>query len=207
MNIKTGSEMPMLELSAFWWAFAVRGGFAVLFSGVLFYVSSFFGAIFIDPITVVVLGAMLGFYVLGKGVLMGVAAGYAAQHRVRIWQLLLAECAFALGLGTYIGFTLLLSSESLGWLAGLHAVGTGCFLGALAVRVRAHKSFAALLGLAAVVSLGAGLTFLLHRDAALKNVTQWLACFELFYGIAIFIFTRGLHRNHVPARGSGEAVA
>ena len=198
MNSDTGSGMPMRELSAFWWAFALRGGVAVVFSGVLFYVSSFFGAIFLDPITVVVLGAMLGFYILGNGVLLGVAAGFAAQHRVGIWQLLLAECVFALGLGAYIGFTLLLSSESLAWLAGLHAIGTGSFVGALAVRVRAHRSFAALLGMAAVVSMGVGVAFLFHRDAALKSVTQWLGCFELFYGIAIFIFTRGLHRNHVP---------
>jgi hypothetical protein len=35
MRQDLGSEKPMKELSTFWWVFVARGGFAVLFSGVL----------------------------------------------------------------------------------------------------------------------------------------------------------------------------
>lgn len=75
---------PMIRLGMFWWAFTARGGAAVLFSAFLFYAGGFFGTIFFDPIMLVVLAMMLGFYILGNGVLLGVASGYAAEHDVGI---------------------------------------------------------------------------------------------------------------------------
>jgi uncharacterized membrane protein HdeD (DUF308 family) len=148
---------------------------------------------------------MLGFYILGNGVLLGVASGYAAEHHVGIWRLLLGECIFATGLGTYIGFSLLLSSESLAWLAGLHALGTGCFLVALAINLRASKLFGWALFIAGGLSIGAGLGFLFHRHAATRSATHWLGGFELFYGIVILVFARGLHQHRVPVISDIEA--
>jgi len=191
-------EKPMKELGMFWWAFAARGGAALLFAAILFYSGSFFGTIFFDPIMFVALGMILGFYILSNGILLGVASGYAAEHRVGIWRLLLAECIFDTALGTYVALTLLLSSESLAWLAGLHALGAGCFLAALALKLRANKTYAGILGVAGLISVGAGLAFLLHRDAATRSATHWLGGFELFYGVFIFIFAEGLHRHHIP---------
>ena len=191
-------EKPMTKLGMFWWAFAARGGAAVLFSAFLFYAGSFFGTIFFDPIMLVVLAMMLGFYILGNGVLLGVASGYAAEHHVGIWRLLLAECIFATALGTYIGFSLLLSSESLACLAGLHALGTGCFLVALAIKLRANKRYGWTLFIAGGLSIGAGFAFLLHRNAAARSATHWLGAFELFYGIVVLFFAGGLHKHHVP---------
>ena len=48
-------EMPMKELRMLWWAFAIRGGGAVLFSGILFYSGSLLGTIFFDPVMLVFL--------------------------------------------------------------------------------------------------------------------------------------------------------
>ena len=197
-------DKPMIRLGMFWWAFAARGGAAVLFSAFLFYAGGFFGTIFFDPIMLVVLAMMLGVYILGNGVLLGVASGYAAEHHVGIWRLLLAECIFATALGIYIGFSLLLSSESLAWLAGLHALGTGCFLVALAIKLRANKRYGWTLLIAGGVSIGAGLGFLLHRHAATRSATHWLGAFELFYGIVILVFARGLHQHHVPVISNTE---
>jgi hypothetical protein len=195
-------EKPMTKLAMFWWAFAARGGAAVLFSAFLFYLGNFFGTIFFDPIMLVLLAMMLGFYILGNGILLGVAAGYAAEHQVGIWRLLLAECIFATALGTYIGFSLLLSSESLAWLAGLHALGTGCFLTALGIKLLANKRYGFTLVVAGLLSVGAGLEFLLHGDAQARNATHWLGAFELFYGIVILVFALGLHKHHVPVISS-----
>jgi hypothetical protein len=191
-------EKPMKELGMFWWAFAVRGGGAVLFAGFLFYAGSFFGTIFFDPIMFVALAVVLGFYILSNGILLGVASVYAAEHHVGIWRLLLAECIFDTALGIYVGLTLLLSRESLAWLAGLHALGTGCFLAALAWKLRANKTYSGILRTAGLIAVCAGLAFVLHRDAATRSATHWLGGFELFYGVAIFIFAEGLHRHHVP---------
>jgi uncharacterized membrane protein HdeD (DUF308 family) len=197
-------DKPMTKLGMFWWAFAARGGAAVLFSAFLFYAGGFFGTLFFDPIMLVVLAMMLGVYILGNGVLLGVASGYAAEHQVGIWRLLLAECIFATALGTYIGFSLLLSSESLAWLAGLHALGTGCFLVALAIKLRANKRYGWTLLIAGGMSIGAGLGFLLHRHAATRSATHGLGAFELFYGIVILVFARGLHQHHVPVISNTE---
>jgi len=198
-------EKPMKELGMFWWAFAARGGGAVLFAGILFYAGSFFGTIFFDPIMFVALASLLGFYILSNGILLGVASGYAAEHRIGIWRLLLAECIFAIALGTYVGLALLLSAESLAWLAGLHALGTGCFLAALAWKLRANKGYAGMLGVAGLVAIWAGIAFVLHRDAPTRSATHWLGGFELFYGAIIVIFAVGLHRHHLPVlRGESD---
>lgn len=191
-------EKPMKELGMFWWAFAVRGGGAILFACFLFYSGSFFGTIFFDPIMFVMLALILGFYILSNGILLGVASGFAAEHQVGIWRLLLAECIFDTALGTYVGLTIVLSTESLAWLAGLHALGSGCFLAALAWKLRANKTYAGILGVAGLLAVAAGFAFVLHRGAATRSATHWLGGFELFYGVIIFIFAEGLHRYHVP---------
>lgn len=198
-------EQPMKELGMFWWAFAVRGGGAILFAGILFYSGSLFGTIFFDPIMFVALALILGFYILSNGILLGVASGYAAEHQVGIWRLLLAECIFDTALGTYVGLTLLLSPESFAWLAGLHALGTGCFLAALAWKLRANNRYSVILGVAGLVAVAAGVAFVLHREAATRSATHWLGGFELFYGVIIFIFAEGLHRHHEPVlRGESD---
>jgi hypothetical protein len=86
---------PQTELRLFWWFFALRGGFAALFACFLLSVGSLLGTIFFDPVMLVFLGLLLGFYVMGNGLLLGVAGGFAAEHRLHIWGLILGECAFA----------------------------------------------------------------------------------------------------------------
>ncbi len=152
----------------------------------------------------ILLAIMLGFYILGNGVLLGIASGYAAEHQVGIWRLLLAEAIFAIALGTYIALSLLLSPKSLAWLAGLHASVTGCFLAALAFKLRANCFYGMVLSSAGVLAVCAGLAFLLHRDAATRSAAHWLGVFELCYGIVIAVFARALNRSHVPAIRSGS---
>lgn len=147
---------------------------------------------------------MLGFYILGNGILLGIASGYAAEYQVGIWRILLAECIFATALGTYIGFSLLLSSQSLAWLAGLHALGTGCLLVALAIKLGANKPYGRTLLIAGELSIVAGIAFLLHRHAATRSATHRLGGFELSYGIAILVFAIGLQKHHVPVVSGPE---
>ncbi len=54
------SEFVLQDLKMFWWAFAVRGGLAVVFAVVLFLASSFLGIFFFDPVTLVYLSLLLG---------------------------------------------------------------------------------------------------------------------------------------------------
>ena len=75
----------------FWWTFAVRGGLAVVFAVVLFLASSFLGIFFFDPVTLVYLSLLLGSFVLGNALLLGVAAGYAWDQQLHLWWMTLCE--------------------------------------------------------------------------------------------------------------------
>ena len=105
-------EQPVANVRMFWWVFAVRGGLAVVFAMVLFLASSFLGIFFFDPVTLVYMSLLLGSYVLGNGLLLGVAAGFGFEHHLHLRWLTLCESCFALLLGVYIGISLILSPVS-----------------------------------------------------------------------------------------------
>ena len=137
MNSRALNHLEMVQpLTLCWWIFAVRGGLAVVFAVVLFLTSSFLGIFFFDPVTLVYLSLLLGSFVLSNGLLLGVAAGFAYEHRLHLWWLSLGEGCFALLLGIYIGISLMLTSQSLALLAGIHALGVGCFQIGLAIKLR-----------------------------------------------------------------------
>ncbi len=170
-------------LALCWWIFAVRGGLAVVFAVVLFLTSSFLGIFFFDPVTLVYLSLLLGSFVLSNGLLLGVAAGFAYEHRLHLWWLALGEGCFALLLGVYIGISLMLTSQSLALLAGIHALGTGCFQIALGMKLRDDRPNLILLTVGGLVSLCVGVVFLQHLHQAARPTTQALAGYELLNGI------------------------
>jgi uncharacterized membrane protein HdeD (DUF308 family) len=188
------SQTPIQDLRLCWWSFAVRGGLAIVFAVVLFLASSFLGIFFFDPVTLVYLSLLLGSFVLGNGLLLGVAAFFSFEHRLHIWWLLLCESVFAILLGVYIGISLLLTPQSLAFLAGIHAVGNGCFQSALAIKLRDNRLNLFLLASAGIISLCVGLVFLTHFNQPPRVTTQALAGFELFCGIVWMVFAYRLHR-------------
>jgi uncharacterized membrane protein HdeD (DUF308 family) len=175
-------EPLIVDLRMFWWVFAVRGGLALVFAAVLFFVSSFLGIFSFDPVTLVYLSLLLGSFVLGNGLLQAVAAGFAFEHRLHLRWLSLSESCFELLLGIYICVSLLLTKESLAFLAGLHALGNACFQIAMAVKMRDDRSHLCLLGLIGIVSLGIGIVFLTHYGQPARITTQALSGFEFLCG-------------------------
>src|ERR1700678_1903566 len=118
-------QKPVQDLRMCWWSFAVRGGLAIVFAIVLFLASSFLGIFFFDPVTLVYMSLLLGSYALGNALLLGVAAGFGFEHHLHLWWLALCESCFALLLSVYIGISMLITPESLAFLGGIHALGTG----------------------------------------------------------------------------------
>jgi uncharacterized membrane protein HdeD (DUF308 family) len=178
-----------------WWAFAVRGGLAVVFSVVLFLTSSFLGIFFFDPVTLVYMSLLLGSFVLGNGLLLAVAGGFAFEHQLHLWWLILCESCFELLLGVYIGISLLMTPRSLAFLAGIHALVNSCFQAALAIKMRQERTNLLLLGFAAVISLAVSVLFLTHFNQAARPTTQALSGFELFSGILWIGFAFRLHKR------------
>jgi uncharacterized membrane protein HdeD (DUF308 family) len=187
-------ETLINDLRMFWWAFAVRGGLAVAFAAVLFFVSSFLGIFSFDPVALVYLSLLLGSFVLGNGLLEGVAAGFAFEHRLHLRWLSLCESCFELLLGIFICVSLLLTKESLAFLAGLHALGNAVFQVALAVKMREDRSHLCLLGLIGIVSLGIGIVFLTHYHQPARITTQALSGFEFLCGITWILLAFRLRR-------------
>ena len=176
-------EPVIQDLRMFWWMFAVRGGLAAVFAIVLFLASSFLGIFFFDPVTLVYMSLLLGSFVLGNGLLLAVATGFAFEHQLHLRWLTLCESCFELLLGVYIGISLLMTPQSLAFLAGLHALGNGCFQLALAMKLRREMANLLLLGLAGFISLAVGVLFLTHFNQAARATTQALSGFELFCGL------------------------
>ena len=196
MAIERAMQNPVTDsgpdLGLCWWVFAVRGGLAIVFAVVLFLTSIFLGIFFFDPVTLVYLSLLLGSFVLGNGLLLGVAAGFSYEHRLHLWWLILCESCFAVLLGAYIGVTLVLTAKSLAFLAGLHALGNGCFQSALAVKLRDDPRKLLLLGFAGLVSLCVGIVFLAHVHQAARVTAQALSGFELFCGITWILLSARL---------------
>jgi hypothetical protein len=183
------------DLRMFWWAFALRGGFALVFAAVLWFAASLLGTLFFDPVLLVWITLLLGSYVFANGLLLGVGGVFARQHRLRLWPLLCGESAFAVALAAYIAFSLMMSSESLALLAALHAAGSGCFQIATAVKLRQHKVFLSFVSVAAVWSWLAGALFLTHRHEEVRVLTLWLSGFELVFGIVTLWLAVWVHRG------------
>jgi uncharacterized membrane protein HdeD (DUF308 family) len=181
-------EQPVGAVRLFWWVFAVRGGLAIVFAIVLFLASSFLGIFFFDPVTLVYMSLLLGSYVLGNGLILGVAAGFGFEHHLHLWWLALCESCFALLLGVYIGISLIMTPESLAFLAGIHALGTGVFQGALAGKMRRDLPIQFLLALTCVVSIALGVVFLRHFHQAPRVTIQVLSAYELFCGLSSVVF-------------------
>ena len=187
MNTLT-NQHSIPDLGLCWWSFAVRGGLAALFGVVLFFVSSFLGIFFFDRVTLVYLSVLLGFFVLGNGLLLAVSGFFAFEHHLHYWWLVLGEGCFALLLGVYIGISLMLTPQSLAFLAGIHAVGAGCFQFALAIKMRGDRGNLLLLAGAGVIALAVGAGLLTHYNLAPRFTTQVLSGFELFGGMVWMIF-------------------
>ncbi len=176
-------ENPIQNLRLFWWAFALRGGLAIVFAIVLFLASSFLGFFFFDPVSLTYMSLLLASYVLGNGFLLGVGAGFAYEHRLHLWWLTLAESVFVLLLGVYIGVSLMVTAQSLALLAGIHALVTGCFQLALAYKLRQDQPNWARIGIAGMISLAVGILFLLHIHQPARATAQILSGYQMFYGI------------------------
>jgi uncharacterized membrane protein HdeD (DUF308 family) len=117
---------------------------------------------------------------------------------LHLWWLELCEACFTLLLGVYIGISLMLTSQSLALLAGIHALGTGCFQVALAIKLRDDRPNMVLLMVGGLLSLCVGVVFLEHFHQAARPTTQALAGYEFLNGIVWSILAFRLRKPQLP---------
>ena len=177
----------------------MRGGLALVFAGLLQIAADLFGTIFFDPVMLVFLALLLGFYIFASGIVLAVAAGFTKEHHLDVWKYLSADAIFALALGTVIAVSLFMTSSTLGLLAGIHALGVGVFQLAMAIRLRYDRLSTRLLSVASMISLGAGYLFLTHGSQPIGNTTHWLASFELLFATVTLALAWRLHGRGSPS--------
>ena len=185
-------------LRLFWWVRALRGGFALLFAALLLFIRTLLGTLFFDPVLLVFLTLLLGFYVFGNGILFVIASIFARQHRLPHWGLVLSEGVVAIALGAFIACTLFLDVHSMALLAGLNALAAGIFQLILGIRMRIYRPYLLLLGLAGIVSIAVGVLFLHAPGESIPVVVERLCAFEFFYAAVNVYFAAQLHRNPSP---------
>ena len=106
-------------------------------------------------------------------------------------------------LRSYIGFSLLMSAQSIAILAGFHALSVGIFQAALAAKLHRHRRYATLLAFSALVAACVGTEFFLQRAEAARTLSFWLSAFELIYGACVITFALGL-RSYRPVSSALE---
>src|SRR5712692_11957191 len=168
-----------------WWALALRGVFAVLFG---------LAAFLLPGITLAVLIALFGAYVLIDGVLAIVAGVRAAEHHERYGSLLWRGlCGIAAGLVAFIapGITAVV----LTLLVAVWAVITGVLEIVAAVHLhRAHGEW--LLMLNAVLSVLFGLLVTIWPGAGFLTLLWLIGVYAIVFGVVLLVLAFRLRNRH-----------
>lgn len=178
-------------LAEFWWVLVLRGVAAIVF-GVL--------AFFWPGLTIEVLIAFFGAYMLVDGVFGAIAAVSGRRHAAH-WVLMLLEglLGIAIGIMTFVapavtGLALLL------WI-GAWAILTGVIEVVQAIRLRKEIEGEFWLALAGLLSVGFGVLLLAFPLAGAIAVLWVLASYAVAFGIVLVILgfrLRGTGRTTAP---------
>src|SRR5690242_1096790 len=179
------SDFPQ-RLPAHWWAFGLRGLFAVLFGVV---------AIVWPGITLAILVGWFAAYMVIDGAFAAVAAVRAMREHSSFAPLLLeviADWAAAAIALVWPGLTLL----ALLYLAAAWAVISGFFLTIGAARLHQHLDGRWLLILSGILSVVWGVLLFVWPIAGLLVLTWWLGAYAILFGIML-IATAFRLRHHM----------
>ncbi len=196
----SNSEQTLNDLASSWWLFCVRGLFSVAFGLVTFLLRDGMASVLVQPLAFVAFVGLLGLYAICNGLLQLGAGWNAREHGRRHWWLWVTEGSLGTVLGLAIFITLTASMTSLSLLAAIYAFSIGLIELGIAWRLRKHLGDEILFGAGGLLSVVAGVVFILLRNAAMEEVAGWLAAYAFVFGvikIAYALRLRGL-RNILP---------
>jgi uncharacterized membrane protein HdeD (DUF308 family) len=178
-----------------WWAVGLRGLFALLFGGIVF---------FWPGISLLALVFLFGFYVLADGLFAIVSAIRAADRHKRWWPLLLEGIAgIAAGIMAFLwpGITALV----LLYLIAAWAIITGLFEIVAAVQLRKEIQGEWLLALGGIASVVFGVLLVVFPGAGALAVVWLIGAYSTLFGILLMILAVRLYQRR--GRQSGEPTA
>ncbi len=170
----------------YWWAFLLRGVFALLF-GVF--------ALIWPLATIAALVILFGAFVFIDGIL-------TAYHSFQIrktedkWWVLLLEGLAGIGIGLISFFYPQVTAALLVILVAVWAVVTGVFELIVAIRLRKEIKGEWLLGLTGVLSIGLGILFIAMPVAGGIVIAYWIGAYALIFGIALIVLGIRMRKLH-----------
>jgi len=179
-------------LARYWWAVALRGFAAVLF-GIM--------ALIWPGLTVIVLVALFGAYVLVDGVItVGTAIfGNRATAGRRAWLVVEGISSIAIGVITFVWPSV--TALVLLWLISAWAIVTGVFEIAAAIRLRSEIRGEWLMALSGVLSVLFGIALAVWPNAGALTVVFLIGIYAIVFGAVLI----GLGLRLRRLRGEGVA--
>jgi uncharacterized membrane protein HdeD (DUF308 family) len=186
-------EAVMVLLARNWWAFVLRGLFAILFGLLTF---------FMPHMALITLIYIFGLYALADGIFDLVAAfsstGGAAGQR---WWALLIEGLLSIAAGVLAFVLPGLTAVVLLYLIAAWAILTGVLEISAAIRLRKQITGEWLLALAGVASILFGALLFIHPGVGALAVVLWIGAYALFFGVlmvALGLRLRSWARHGMP---------
>src|SRR5438270_11316123 len=162
------------SLAKTWWAFVLRGVFAMLFGLI---------CLFFPPVAILALATLFGFWLLLDGV-SGLASAWQTRGHGHWWLPLLEGIA-----GLVAGFLAIawptITALVLVLFVGVWAIMTGLFEIWAAIRLREQIKGEFWLGLAGVISFIFGFTVLIFTGLVFLRVLWLIAIFAIAFGLSL----------------------
>jgi uncharacterized membrane protein HdeD (DUF308 family) len=193
-NIQTGSleEVKMIRVFIHnWWLLALRGAFALVFAGFVFWLQPFEGFFVTRPLVHAGLVVIFGLLALGAGTSTIVAAVYRAgkdRSHLLLWDgIAICVAGLVIVLAPKMDLNRLVHLIA-GW-----AIVVGVLELLIARTVRRHIPDEWSMSLAGVSSLILGTYFLLSRSYEDVFLTRWLGTYAAFSAVTILALAFRLH--------------
>lgn len=170
----------------YWWAFLLRGVFAVLF-GIF--------ALIWPLATIAALVLLFGAFVFIDG-LLTVYHSFQLRKTEERWWVLLLEGLAGIGIGLITFFYPQVTAALLVILVAVWAVATGIFELVAAIRLRKEIKGEWLLGLAGVMSIVLGIFFIAMPLAGSIVIAYWIGAYALIFGITLIALGFRMRKLH-----------
>lgn len=170
----------------YWWAFLLRGIFAVLF-GIL--------ALAWPLATIAALVLLFGAFVFIDG-LFTVIHSFQLRKTENRWWVLLLEGLAGIGVGLITFFYPQVTAALLVILVAVWAIFTGVFELVMAIRLRKEIKGEWLLGLAGVLSIALGIFFIAMPLAGSIVIAYWVGAYALIFGITLIVLGIRMRKLH-----------
>jgi uncharacterized membrane protein HdeD (DUF308 family) len=186
------------DLSQLWWMFTIKGFLSIAFACVCYLLSSVAASLLLRPLGYLYLLVFFSFYVCMSGIILLVAAVFSFDFKLQHRRCLLWNAITDLVIGPVFlaTFGLGFSFSLIVVLFGLHAAVLGGIHLLMAVQDRKEKRRSYILGLSGIVSLFAGICFILFRSLPPGRLTLGGAIYAGAFGLLLLWLSMNLRETH-----------